>query len=309
MVLSPRKSKSKRTWLQIQRNWVIYLFLLPALVYVAVFNYAPMAGVLNAFKDYKGLLGIWGSPWVGIENFTRFFESYQFGTLIRNTITLSLYLLIVSFPFPIILAIMLKYATIPGLKKISQTFTYAPHLVSVVVICGMLITFSSSKGLFNQIVLFFGGETKPLLGEPQLYQTMYVMSNVWQHTGYKAVLYIAALAGVNPELHEAAMIDGANKLKRVIHVDLPCILPTIVILLIMSFGRLMSIGYEKSFLLQNSLNLDVSEIISTYAYKIGIQQGQFSYSTAIDMFNNVINLVLLFSINAISRKITESSLW
>lgn len=307
--LAKMKPKANKLWLRIERNWVLYLFLLPALVYVAVFNYAPMAGVLNAFKDYKGTLGIWGSPWVGLKHFNRFFESYQFGTLLRNTVTLSLYLLIASFPFPIILAMMLKYATLPGLKKVAQTATYAPHLISVVVACGMLLTFSSSKGLFNQIVVLLGGEAKPLMGEESLYQTLYVFSDVWQHTGYKAVLYIAALASVNPELHEAAMIDGANKFKRVIHVDLPSITPTIVVLLIMAVGKLMSMGHAKSYLLQNSLNLDVSEIISTYSYKIGIQKAQFSYSTAIDMFNNVINLVLLCSVNAISKKLTESSLW
>ena len=268
-----------------------------------------MVGILNAFKDYKGSLGIWGSPWVKFKHFERFFNSYQFWTLIRNTVTLSLFLLIASFPFPILLALLLKYTTVPGLKKVAQTATYAPHLVSTVVVCGMIATFSSSKGLFNQIVLLFGGEAKPLLGEANLYQPLYVFSDIWQHMGYKAVLYIAALSGVSPELHEAAMIDGANKWKRVIHIDLPCIRPTIVILLIMAVGKLMSMGHAKAYLLQNSLNLDVSEIISTYSYKIGIQKAQFSYSTAIDMFNNVINLTLLCSVNAISRKLTESSLW
>lgn len=301
--------ESRKFWLRISRNWVLYLFLLPALVYIGIFNYAPMVGILNAFKDYKGSLGIWGSPWVGFKHFQRFFNSYQFWTLIRNTVSLSFFLLVVSFPFPILLALLLKYTTFPGLKKVAQTATYAPHLISTVVACGMIATFSSSKGLFNQIVLLFGGEAKPLLGEASLYQPLYVFSDIWQHMGYKAVLYIAALAGVSPELHEAAMIDGANKWKRVIHIDLPCIRPTIVVLLIMAVGKLMSMGHAKAYLLQNSLNLDVSEIISTYSYKIGIQKAQYSYSTAIDMFNNVINLTLLCSVNAISRKLTESSLW
>lgn len=303
------RASRKKTWLRIRRNWVLYLFLVPALIYIGIFNYAPIVGILNAFKDYKGSLGIWGSPWVGLKHFERFFNSYQFWTLIRNTVTLSFFLLVASFPFPILLALFLKYTTIPGLKKVAQTATYAPHLISTVVVCGMIATFSSSKGLFNQIVMLFGGEAKPLLGEESMYQPLYVFSDIWQHMGYKAVLYIAALSGVSPELHEAAMIDGANKWKRVIHIDLPCIRPTIVVLLIMAVGKLMSMGHAKAYLLQNSLNLDVSEIISTYSYKIGIQKAQFSYSTAIDMFNNVINLTLLCSVNAISRKLTESSLW
>ncbi len=294
---------------RIAGNWVLYLFLLPCLAYIIIFNYAPMYGIINAFKDFKGARGIWGSPWVGLKHFERFFSSYQFSSLMRNTLSLSLYCLLAAFPPPIILALLLKYTTSGALKKIAQTTTYAPHLISVVVVCGMLITFCSTSGLFNQLLALFGASSAPLLGRQDIYQTIYVLSNVWQHVGYNAVLYIAALTSVDPQLHEAAVMDGANKLQRVFHVDLPCIRPTIVILLIMQLGRLMNIGFEKSYLLQNSLNLEVSEIISTYSYKIGIQSAQYSYATAIGLFNNVINLALLVSVNAVSGRLSESSLW
>ncbi len=303
-----RKLRMKR-WNQISKNWLLYLFLVPALIYLIIFDYAPLYGIQIAFKDFRGALGIWGSPWVGFKHFISFFESYQFSTLLFNTITLSLYQLLVTIPMPLILALLLNYTTIPWLKKIAQSSSFAPHLISVVVLCGMLATFSGSNGLFNIIRNLFGLDSFNFLGKEGLFQTIYVLSTAWQRTGYNAVIYIAALSSVSEELHEAATVDGASKIKRVWHIDIPSILPTMVILIIMAVGNLMSVGFEKTFLLQNDLNLGRSEIISTYVYKVGIQSAQYSLATAIGIFNNIINFILLISVNKISNKLSGSSLW
>ncbi len=305
-----RQHKSFKKMIEIiKRNWVLYLFLLPCLLYVIIFNYAPMYGIIIGFKEFKPALGIWNSEWVGLTHFQRFFESYQFGALLSNTITLSFYLIVASFPFPIILALILNYTTFPALKKIAQTATYAPRLISVVVTAGMLIIFCSPNGLFNQIGALFGLKPAALLGKENLYQSIYVWSSIWQRTGYQAVIYIAALTSVSGELHEAAVVDGASKLKRIWHIDLPAIMPTIIILLIMNVGNVMSIGFEKSYLLQNDLNLGRSEIIATYVYKAGIRNAQYSYATAIGLFNNIINLTLLVTVNKVSRTLSGKSLW
>lgn len=299
----------RKIWEQIRRNWLLYLFLLPSVVYIIIFNYVPLYGIQMAFRNFKPAKGIWGSPWVGFQQFERFFSSYQFSELLYNTITLSLYQVIASFPMPLILALLLNYTTLPHAKRFAQTVTYAPHLISTVVLAGMLIVFCSTSGLFNHLLGLLGQPKFNMLGEPKLYPHIYVWSTIWQRTGYNAVLYIAALSSVSDELHEAAIMDGANKLSRVWHIDLPAVLPTMMILLIMSIGNVMSIGFEKSYLLQNSLNLERSEIISTYVYKVGIQGAQYSYSTAIGLFNNVINFILLISVNKISNKLTGSGLW
>lgn len=301
--------KKKSLWVYIRKNWVLYLFLLPTIIYVAIFNYAPLYGIQIGFRNFKAATGIWGSEWVGWEHFIGFFESYQFSDLLYNTISLSLYQLIATLPMPIMLALLLNYCTWPWLKKLSQSSTFAPHLISVVVMAGMLWVFSGPTGLFNQIVMLFGGEPISFLGREDMYQSMYVWSTVWQRTGYNAVIYIAALSSVSDELHEAAIIDGASKPERIWYIDIPSILPTMIILMIMAVGNLMSIGFEKSFLMQNDLNLGRSEIISTYVYKVGIKGAQYSYATAIGLFNNVINFILLLIVNKTSRKISGSSLW
>lgn len=302
-------SRMSNNWNKIRKNWVLYLFLLPCLAYIIVLNYAPMYGIQIAFKDFKASLGILGSPWVGLKHFYNFFGSYQFGALLYNTLALSIYQLAATIPLPIFLALLLKYTTFPKLKKTAQTATYAPHLISVVVMAGMLTVFCSQTGLFNQLLGLFGIDPIQFLGQEKLYRSVYVWSTVWQRTGFNAVIYIAALAGVSHELHEAAIVDGANKIKRVIHIDIPAIMPTMIILTILNLGNLMGIGFEKSFLLQNSLNLGSSEIISTYVYKIGILGAQYSYATAIGLFNNMINFILLISVNHISKKLTNNSLW
>ena len=307
--LTLKQKQRRRFWGNVRKNWLLYVFLLPAFTYLAIFNYAPLYGIQIAFKDFKATLGIWGSPWVGTKHFENFFNSFQFGDLLYNTLTLSIYQMIATIPMPVILALLLNYTTMPKLKKLAQSSTFAPHLISVVVMCGMLQTFSSSSGLFNLILKAFGQEPISFLGTPSLFQTMYVASTVWQRTGYNAVIYIAALSSVSEELHEAATVDGASKLQRVWHIDLPSIMPTMVILIIMAVGNLMSIGFEKSFLLQNDLNLERSEIIATYVYKIGIKGAQYSMSTAVGLFNNAINFVLLITVNRVSRALSGSSLW
>ena len=292
------------------RHWQLYLLLLPTLVFFVMFKYIPMLGVQIAFRDYWASKGSWGSNWVGLKHFSRFFSSYASENVIRNTIILSVYQLLLTFPFPIILALMLNNVTNTRYKKIVQTVTYMPHFISTVVLVStMMIMFSPSVGIVNHLLKRFGFDEIYFFGDAAWFRHLYVISAVWQTTGWNSIIYLAALTSIDPSLHEAAMIDGATKLQRVRHIDLPGIAPTIVVMLILASGNLMSIGHEKVYLMQTSLNLDTSEIISTYVYKIGLLNNQFSYSTAINLFNSVINAVILVSVNSLSRKISDSSLW
>lgn len=298
----------KRLARSIRRNWVLYLFLLPTLIYLVLFNYWPLYGVQIAFRRFTPSKGIWGSKWVGLQHFEKFFSSYMFGDLLKNTLFLSVYQLLAAFPFPILLAILLNYSVSNKLRKVTQMVTYAPHFISTVVLVGMLMVFMSQNGIFNQLLGKVGLEPVPFLSDSKLFRHIYVWSHIWQRTGYNSVIYIAALAGVSPELHEAAIVDGANKLQRIWHIDIPSILPTAIILLIMNTGNVLSVGFEKVYLMQNDLNLGVSEIISTYVYKIGLINAQFSYSTAIGLFNNVVNMLILLTVNKISDKLSGTSL-
>ncbi|MPQ44418.1 ABC transporter permease [Clostridium tarantellae] len=310
LMSKPNIIKKKSKFKNILKCWQLYVFLIPTLIYFILFCYGPMYGVQLAFKEYNASLGIAGSQWVGFDNFMRFFDSYQFKQLLVNTLTISIYQLIVSFPIPIILALALNQVKNSKFKKIVQTVTYAPHFISIVVLVGMLnIFFSTRGGLINEIVQLFGGEPILFLGEEQYFRHMYVWSGVWQSMGWNAIIYLAALSGVSPELHEAAIVDGANKIKRIWHIDIPAILPTIVILLILNCGQLMSVGFEKAFLMQNSLNIGVSEIIPTYVYKMGLLNAQYSFSTAVGLFNSVINCTLLVIVNKISKKIGQTGIW
>lgn len=302
-------ARRKRLWNDIKQAKTYYLMMLPALIYVLIFCYQPMYGLQIAFKDYKGVYGIVGSPWVGLTHFISFFKGYYFWRLMKNTLILSLYSMFVSFPFPIILALLLNEVT-PKIRKVSQTILYAPHFISTVVLVGMInVMFSPSIGIVNHVIAALGGDRIYFLAQPGVFRHMYVWSGVWQGTGWGAVIYIAALAGVSPELHEAATIDGASRLQRVIHINLPSILPTIMILLIMRIGSLVNVGYEKVYLLQNDLNQEVSEVISTYVYKRGILNTSYSFTTAVGLFNNLINVALLLIANAFSRKATDTSLF
>lgn len=293
----------------LKRNWVCYLFILPMLIYVIIFNYIPMYGIQLAFKDYRVADGIWGSAWVGLKHFKTFFESYQFKDLLWNTLSLSLYSLIAGFPMPIIFALLLNYITNVKLKKVVQMVTYAPHFISTVVYCGMILIFLSSDGVINQLLKLIGIDSVAFLTNPSNFRNIYVWSGVLQNIGWGSIMYISVLTSVDPTLHEAATVDGATRFQRLLHIDLPAIVPTMVIMLIMRAGEIMDLGFEKAFLLQNNINLDYSEIIATYVYKIGIQGGQFSYSSAIGLFNNVINMVLLVVVNKIAKKVSDVSLW
>ncbi len=304
-----RATRRKRLWNDIRQAKTYYLMMLPALIYVLIFCYQPMYGLQIAFKDYKGVYGIVGSPWVGLTHFISFFKGYYFWRLMKNTLILSLYSMLVSFPFPILLALLLNEVT-PKIRKVSQTILYAPHFISTVVLVGMInVMFSPSIGIVNHAIAALGGDRIYFLAQPGVFRHMYVWSGVWQGTGWGAVIYIAALAGVSPELHEAATIDGASRLQRVIHINLPSILPTIMILLIMRIGSLVNVGYEKVYLLQNDLNQEVSEVISTYVYKRGILNTSYSFTSAVGLFNNLINVALLLLANAFSRKATDTSLF
>lgn len=292
----------------ITQNYVLYIFLLPSLMYLLLFQYAPLYGIQIAFKDFSAGKGVWGSPWVGLKHFERFFSSYLFIDLLVNTLLLSATQLIVSFPFPILLALLLNHTTHRRLGKITQTVTYAPHFISTVVMVGMLLVFLAPSGMVNQLVRLLGGGTVSFMGDAKMFRPIYVWSNVWQQMGWNSVIYIAALSGVSPELHEAAIVDGANKLHRIWYIDLPCLMPTAIILLIMNTGSLLSLGFEKAFLMQNDVNIGYSEIISTYVYKVGLLNARFSYSTAIGLFNNVVNFIILLSVNGIAKKISGISL-
>ena len=305
-----RKARRHTVLKQMKANYFLYLFLLPATAYLLIFCYGPMYGIQIAFKDFYAYLGIEGSPWVGLKHFENFFRSPRFGALLQNTLTLSFYSLLAGFPLPIILALLLNYTPKQGLKKFAQTASYAPHFISTVVLVGMLnVFFSPRSGFVNTILGWFGSQPVFFLGDPKWFKHMYVWSGVWQSTGWGSIIYLAALAGVSPELHEAAIIDGANKLQRIWNIDIPTIMPTMVILLVMNFGSIMNVGYEKVFLMQNDLNMSASEIISTYTYKIGLQGAQYSYSTAIGLFNNIINFVMLVVVNRVARGLSGSSLW
>ncbi len=295
---------------QVIKNRTLYLFLVPALLYLAVFQYAPLYGLQIAFRDFVPANGIWGSAWVGLKHFEKFFSSYSFGMLLENTLILSLYDLIVAFPFPIMLALVLNYTRFPLLKKVTQTVTYAPHFISVVVLVGILFVFlSPSNGIVNIFIRALGGREIDFLGDPGMFRHLFVWSGVWQSAGWASIIYIAALASVSPELHEAAIIDGAGKLQRIRHVDLPSILPTVIILLVLNSGHIMNVGFEKIYLMQTSPNLSTSEVISTYVYKIGIQGAQFSYASAIGLFNNAINFIVLIAVNKLANRTTNSGLW
>lgn len=291
-------------------NYQLYLLLLPTVIYFLVFKYGPMYGVQIAFKDFIPTEGIWGSPWVGLEHFERFFTSFQFGTLLRNTLWLSVYALIISFPLPVFLSLIMNQFPVLRYRRLVQTVIYAPTFISTVVLVGMINVFLSPRsGFVNHMVVLLGGQPINFLASPDWFPSIYVWSGVWQGTGFATIVYMAALASVDVALHEAAIIDGANKWQRVRHVDLPAIMPTIIILLILAVGNIMNVGFEKALMLQTPLNKPTSEIIQTYVYSLGIQRAQYSYSAAVGLFNSVVNLILLVSVNRFARRISDTSLW
>ncbi len=292
------------------RAWQLYLFLLPTLLYFAVFHYGPLYGVQIAFRDYLGALGIWGSPWVGLKNFERFFNSAYFVNLLTNTLSLSLLILVFSFPMPVILALLLNQVGNQKYKRVVQTVSYAPHFISTVVFVGMMFLFASpSVGIINILASKIGLPRVYYMGSVAWFRPVYVLSDIWQESGWGAIIYLAALSGINPELYEAATIDGATKFQKIRHIDIPAILPTVTIMLVLRTGTIMSLGFEKAFLMQTALNLDQSEIISTYVYKVGLLGAQFSFGAAVGLFNSAANLVLLLIVNRVARSLGGTSLW
>lgn len=294
----------------LKKHWELYLLVLPPVLYLLIFKYIPMGGVQIAFKNYSVVQGIWGSPWVGLKHFEAFFNSPNFWLLIKNTIGISFYSLIAGFPIPILLALALNEIRTGYFKKTVQMVTYAPHFISTVVMVSIIILMLSPHvGVVDRVFDFFGLPMTNFLGIPEYFKSIYVWSGVWQGMGYSSIIYIAALAGVDPSLYEAARMDGASRIKKILHIDIPSLIPVVVIMLILSLGSIMGVGFEKIFLMQNPLNTSASEVISTYVYKVGLIGANFSFSSAVGLFNSIINLILLVVVNGVSRKISKNSLW
>ncbi|MBQ8974026.1 MAG: sugar ABC transporter permease [Clostridia bacterium] len=297
---------------RINRNWQLYLMLVPVIAFFAIFCYGPMYGILLAFKKYQVLKGIIGSPWANpwYKHFLEFFNSPYFQRVLTNTVVVSLESLLFGFPLPILLALMINEVHNTKYKKFVQNVTYAPHFLSTLVLVGMIRAFvNSDYGIINIAIRKLGGEGYNWLQKASLFRPIYIGSGIWQNIGWDSIIYIAALAGIDPQLHEAAMMDGATRMQRIWHINIPGILPTMVILLILNSGHIMNVGFEKVFLMQNDLNMSTSDVISTYSYRIGIDSAKYELATAIGLFNSVVNCALLLIVNGFSRKLSETSLW
>lgn len=304
------RKKRSRVLHKIALSRYLYLFLLPSLIYLIIFHYMPIYGVQIAFKRFMPTKGIWGSPWVGVANFRRFFSSYYFERVLANTIKLSLYNLIAGFPFPVIMALLFNEIRSAKMKKLVQTVSYVPHFISVIVLVGMVnLFFGQTTGLINTVRRNMGLETIGFLNEPKYFASMYVWSGIWQHAGWNAIIYIAALSGIDPELHEAAQIDGASRLKRIWYINLPGILPTVIIMFILDAGKIMSLGFEKIYLMQNTMNISASQVISTFVYESGMLDMDYGFASAVDLFNNVVNIALLLLVNQLARRVSQTSLF
>ena len=295
---------------KIKSNIPLYVLLFPSIILLIMFAYIPMLGLVIAFKDYSPANGILNSPWVGFKYFTQFFNSVQFGTTMMNTLKISIYSILVGFPLPILLALLCNQLRAGKFKKVFQVTTYLPHFISTMVMCGMIILFlSPNSGLIANIFKSLGWTMPNLLSKPDSFAGVYVWSDVWQHIGWDSIIYLAALSAIDPTYYEAATMDGASRIQKILNIDLPLLLPTAMILLILRAGSLLSIGFEKVLLLQNPLNLAGSEVISTYVYKVGMINFQYSYSTAIGLFNTVVNLIILLSVNWFSKRYTKTGLF
>lgn len=304
-----KKNSKHRLLRNIRRSWVLYLLVFPAVLYLALFHYAPMYGIQIAFRNFTIAEGVTASKWVGLKWFKYLFKSAQFLPIVRNTFLLSFYSL-ATFPLPIIFALILHNLPNERIKKFAQTATYLPHFISIVVVVGMIYSFTSyNSGWINTLIESLGGTRVSFTTDNRYYRHLFVWTGVWQEVGWNSIIYLAALTGVSPELHEAAIIDGATKFQRIINIDLPSIAPTIVIMLIMRCGSIMTISFDKSYLMQNSLNLAVSEVLSTYSYKMGMLNAKYSYSAAISLITNTVNFVFLTVVNRIAKAISGNSLW
>lgn len=289
----------------LKKHYFLYILLAPAVILTLIFKYGPMYGAIIAFKDFSPIKGIMGSEWVGLYNFEKFLSSPNFEVIFMNTLKLSFFGLILSFPIPILLALMLNQIRRAGVKKNIQLFLYAPNFISVVVVVGMLFIFLSPTGPINQFFTWLTGEPIMFMSRPEYFRSIYILSDIWTGAGWASIIYVAALANVDPELHNAANLDGANLLQRIRHIDLPTIRPIMAIVFILAAGGIMSIGFEKAYLMQTAMNLPTSEIIPTYVYKIGLQSGDYAYSAAVGLFNSIINIVLLLTVNFTVKKLNE----
>ena len=304
------QSKKKGSgWAYLKKNYWLYLFAIPALIWLIIFCYIPMGGIVIAFKRYNGAYSIWESRWVGFKWFESFFKSYYFERTIVNTLRLSLYNLL-TFPLPIILALMLNELRNERIKTTIQTVLYTPHFISIVVVCSMIsLFFAQDTGFITKIIASMTGTSPTWLTDADAFPHIYVWSGVWQQLGWNCVIYVAALSGIDPSLHEAAAIDGASRLQRILHINLPSIIPTIMITLILRVGQILSVGADKVLLLTNGLNKETSLTIGLLVYERGIVSGDFSYATAVGLFTNIINLILVLTVNSISRKVSQTSLF
>jgi putative aldouronate transport system permease protein len=305
-----RKTKSSALWRKLNQSKYLLLLFLPCLIYYILFKYLPMFGIVISFKNYNLYKGIWDSPWVGFKYYKMFFANPDFLILLRNTFLLGAYKLFFGFPAPIILALMLNELKHAMFKRFVQTVSYLPHFISNVVVASMVIMFlSPSGGIVNHIIQLLGMDPVNFMVKAELFRPIYVISEIWQHIGWETIIYLAALTAIDPQLYEAAEMDGAGRWKRVFHVTLPGIAPAIVILFILNIGKVLEIGFEKVFLLYNPAIYETADIISTYVYRTGLSQGNYSYATAIDLFGGIVSLIFVYSANYLSRKVGETSLW
>lgn len=303
------KSFIERARIDVKKNKWKYLIVLPVLVWLIIFCYKPMYGILIAFKDFRIGLGIDESPWVGFDQFKRFFNDVYFGRLIRNTISISFYTLIFAFPAPILLALIINEVKSSKFKRTVQTITYMPHFISLVVVCSIIHTFFGANGLVPEVLRNFGGDGKALISQTKYFYAIYIGSGIWQGIGWNSIIYLAALSGIDQEQYEAARVDGAGRLRQMWYITLPGLLPTIVMLLILEMGRILNVGYEKLLLLYEPLTYEVADVISTYVYRKAFENADYSYSTAINLFNSVINIIFLLTANKISKKAGQSGLF
>lgn len=305
----PNASMSTKIVRNFKKYKYVYIMAIPVIIYYAIFMYWPMYGAQIAFKQYSPGKGILGSPWIGFSNFTKFFRSFYLTRLLRNTLLISFYSIAFSFPAPILLALLLNELRSMRFKRVVQTISYLPHFISVMVVCGMIIDFTRSDGLINDVIALFGGTRQTMLLNPNMFRPIYIISEIWQGVGWGSIIYLSALTGIDTQQYEAAVIDGATRFQKVIHVTLPGIAPTIVIMLIMRIGQIMNVGYEKIILLYNGNTYETADVISSFVYRKGLVEADYGYSTAIGLFNSSVNLLLLLIANTVSRKVSETSLW
>ncbi|MEK5239019.1 ABC transporter permease subunit [Paenibacillus sp. FSL L8-0470] len=290
-------------------NKLLYFMMIPVMLYYVVFHYAPMYGAIIAFKDFSPMKGIVDSDWVGLQHFQDFFSSYYFWRILKNTVVISLYSIVFMFPAPIILALLINEVRNQSFKRVVQTFSYMPYFISLVVICGMITDFTNSNGVINTLFSWIGYDGTAMLQKPGLFRPIYILSEIWQKVGWESIIYIAALAGIDQEQYEAARIDGANRLKQMLHITLPGIIPTITIMFILRMGNMLNVGFEKIILLYNPVTYETADVISSFVYRKGLLEFGWSYSSAVGLFNSLVNLILLISANYISRRVNKTSLW